>query len=144
MIAKRNLRYPLLDIFDLPDMHNSCPRRSATTTAPQALALLNSDFTLALAQQWSGQLLIEYPADLESLTRAAMTQSFGRPPSAKQLRLASEFLAHQTAAIAAAGDASASDILPTPLAEGANLAAAAAVVDFCHALLNSNEFLYLD
>jgi hypothetical protein len=144
VIAKRNLRYPLLDIFDLPDMHNSCPQRTTTTTAPQALALLNSDFTLALAQQWSGRLLAEYPTELRSLIRTAMTQSFGRPPSAEQMRLAGEFLARQTASMATAGDASAGDVLPTPLPEGSNLAEAAAIVDFCHALLNSNEFLYVD
>ncbi len=144
VIAKRNLRYPLLDIFDLPDMHNSCPQRSTTTTAPQALALLNSDFTLVLAQQWSGQLLSEYPGDATALVRAAMTQSFSRPPSEEQMRLAGEFIARQTAHNTAAGDASASDALPTPLAKGANLAKAAAIVDFCHALLNSNEFLYVD
>src|SRR5262249_9731667 len=37
VLAKRNLRYPLFDAFDLPDMHNSCSRRLQTTTAPQAL-----------------------------------------------------------------------------------------------------------
>ena len=144
VIAKRNLRYPLLDIFDLPDMHNSCPQRSTTTTAPQALALLNSDFTLDLAQQWSGRLLSDHPGDVQALVRAAMTQSFSRPPSEEQRRLAGEFLARQTASIAGAGDASAGDALPSPLAEGSNLAEAAAIVDFCHALLNSNEFLYVD
>ena len=46
VLAKRNLRLPLFDAFDLPDMHNSCARRSTTTTAPQALLLLNSEFTL--------------------------------------------------------------------------------------------------
>ena len=36
VLAKRNMRYPLFDAFDLPDMHNSCARRTQTTTAPQA------------------------------------------------------------------------------------------------------------
>ena len=36
------MRFPLFDAFDLPDLHNSCSRRLATTTAPQALQLLNS------------------------------------------------------------------------------------------------------
>ena len=44
VLAKRNLRFPLFDAFDLPDMHNSCSRRSQTTTAPQALLLLNGEF----------------------------------------------------------------------------------------------------
>ena len=35
--AKRNLPYPLLRVFDQPDMHESCARRPQTTIAPQAL-----------------------------------------------------------------------------------------------------------
>ncbi len=50
VLAKRNLRLPLLDAFDLPDMHNSCARRSSTTTAPQALLMLNSEFALGEAR----------------------------------------------------------------------------------------------
>ena len=39
--VKRNLRYPLFAAFDSPDRSETCSRRFATTTAPQALALLN-------------------------------------------------------------------------------------------------------
>ncbi len=38
----------------MPDMHNSCPQRSTTTTAPQALTLLNGEFSLEQARRWSG------------------------------------------------------------------------------------------
>jgi hypothetical protein len=44
----RNDRYPLLKAFDFPDTHESCACRNTTTTAPQALALLNSE----LAAEW--------------------------------------------------------------------------------------------
>jgi hypothetical protein len=144
VFAKRNLRYPLLDIFDLPDLHNSCPQRSTTTTAPQALALLNGEFMLTQAQHWSGRLLSEHGSDLRSLVRAALAESFSRTASDEQLRLADEFLARQTAAIARSGDATASGTVPTPMPPGYEPARAAAIVDFCHALLNANEFLYVD
>ncbi len=149
VIAKRNLRYPLLEMFDLPDMHNSCAQRSTTTTAPQALALLNSDFALAQAQHWTGRLLAEQggkqnPPDLSAVVRAALGEAFSRPASDEQLQVAAEFLARQTAAIARSGDATASAVLPTPMPAGIDPAQAAALVDFCHALLNSNEFLYVD
>src|SRR5262249_20151624 len=51
VFAKRNMRYPLFDSFDLPDMHNSCARRMRTTTAPQALVLLNGEFAGERARQ---------------------------------------------------------------------------------------------
>jgi hypothetical protein len=144
IFAKRNLRYPLLDIFDLPDMHNSCPQRSVTTTAPQALALLNGDFALVQARHWGGRLLAQHGHDVPALVRRALAEAFGRPASRDQLRLAEEFLANQAATIAAGGEATASAVLPLPMPGGLQPAQAGAIVDFCHALLNTNEFLYVD
>jgi Protein of unknown function (DUF1549)/Protein of unknown function (DUF1553) len=144
VIAKRNLRYPLLDIFDLPDMHNSCPQRSTTTTAPQALALLNSEFALLQSQHWSGRLLGEHGADLSALVRAAYAEAFARPANEEQLRAAREFLDRQAETIAKSGEATALATLPSPMPSWLDPAQAAAIVDFCHALLNSNEFLYID
>ena len=42
LFARRNLRHPFLEAFDLPDSNLSCPQRERSTTAPQALALLNA------------------------------------------------------------------------------------------------------
>src|SRR5262249_49088087 len=81
VLAKRNFRYPLLDVFDLPDMHNSCPQRSATVTAPQALALLNGDFTLEQARAWSGRLLKQTAGNVAETLREAFSEAFGQPPS---------------------------------------------------------------
>jgi hypothetical protein len=144
VIAKRNLRYPLLDIFDLPDMHNSCPERSATTTAPQALALMNGEFTLEQAAHWSGRLLGEHGDNPASLARAALAEAFGRQAGDEELAAAERFIAAQTATIANSGDATATATLPAPMPERLDPARAAAIVDFCHALLNSNELLYVD
>ncbi|MEX0676575.1 MAG: DUF1549 and DUF1553 domain-containing protein [Pirellulales bacterium] len=143
VLAKRNLRYPLLEIFDWPDLHNSCPQRGTTTTAPQALALLNGEFALEQAQRFSGRLLAAHAGDRPALVRAALAAAFAREPDAEQLQAAEEFLAHQAALIAAAG-ATDCDVLPVPMPDGHDPANGAAVVDFCHAILNANEFLYVD
>ncbi|MBX3441146.1 MAG: DUF1549 domain-containing protein [Planctomyces sp.] len=45
LFVRRNLRFPLFEAFDRPDTNFSCPRRYESITAPQALALLNSEFT---------------------------------------------------------------------------------------------------
>ena len=47
---KRSLPLPMLEIFDAPDTAASCPRRETSTVAPQALALMNSEFMLAQAR----------------------------------------------------------------------------------------------
>ncbi len=49
IFARRNLRYPLFDAFDRPDGNASCARRHVSTTAPQSLVLLNSGFSLQMA-----------------------------------------------------------------------------------------------
>ncbi len=162
VLAKRNLRLPLLETFDLPDMHNSCARRATTTTAPQALALLNGEFSLEQARQWAGLLWTEGGGDSKRLVRAAFSSAFGREPTSEDLAAAMEFLAdvpqsseggpnttdsaadtpsaNQPTAIANLGSSQATS-LPTGEASGS---APTTVVDFCHALLNANEFLYVD
>src|SRR5262249_18397575 len=40
VFVRRNTRYPLFEAFDMPDTHESCPRRDVTTSPVQALTLL--------------------------------------------------------------------------------------------------------
>src|SRR5207248_3806981 len=49
VFARRNLRYPFLEAFDLPDSNLSCPKRERSTTAPQGLTLLNDDIPVLAA-----------------------------------------------------------------------------------------------
>ncbi len=123
VLAKRNLRYPLFDAFDLPDQQNSCARRAVTTTAPQALLLLNSVFTLERARKMGADLKALLPSDDAGLAARAYRLAWGRPADDDEVRLAVKFLAAQTATLHSRD---------------------AAVADFCHALLNTNEFLYVD
>ena len=50
LLVRRNLREPLLEVFDMPDTHESCTRRMDTTTAPQALFLWNAQWSLDRAE----------------------------------------------------------------------------------------------
>ncbi len=132
VLAKRNMRYPLFDAFDQPDMHNSCSRRVKTTTAPQALLLLNGEFTLERARKWSAALMGRHRDDLESLAAEAYRSAWGRKPAAEEVRLGAAFIRRQAERLQPAGGRDAAGAL------------AAAVADFCHAVLNANESLYVD
>jgi hypothetical protein len=151
VFARRNLRYPLLAAFDPADMHNSCARRTTTTTAPQALVLLNSQFTLDQARHWSAKLLRRFPSAGPELIAAAYVEAYCRGPSADEIAAAEAFLVEQARRISAAG-ATGPALLPepapaslSPSARGTlSTAAAAAVLDLCHAIMNSAEFLYVD
>ena len=94
------MRFPMFDAFDLPDMHNSCARRTQTITAPQALLLLNSDFTLERARHWAARLLLQHAADARSLIREAYRTAWGRQPTSEEAALGLQFL-HTQAELAA-------------------------------------------
>jgi hypothetical protein len=131
VMARRNMRFPLFDAFDLPDMHNSCSRRVNTTTAPQALLLLNGDFTLERAHKLAAGLLARHGGDEAALVGAAYRTAWSRPATGDELRLGLKFLGSQTALYR--GQA-----VPPADPRGS------AVADLVHALLNTNEFLYVD
>jgi hypothetical protein len=133
VLAKRNLRYPLFDAFDQPDLHNSCSRRVNTTTAPQALLLFNGDFPLEQSRKLADTLLAKHGERNEELVRDAYRRVWGRQPDADEVKLGVKFLKSQ------------SDLLATrPEQAGKRTPRERAVADFCHALLNTNEFLYVD
>jgi hypothetical protein len=128
VFVKRNMRYPLFDAFDWPDLHNSCSRRANTTTAPQALQLLNGEFTQERAQRLGADLLARYGDDDAGLVMHAYRAAWGRNPTSEEVRLGVNFLGEQTTRLNAKGGD----------------ARKAAVIDFCHAVMNTNEFLYVD
>jgi hypothetical protein len=146
IFAKRNLPYPLLDVFDLPDMHESCAKRSETTVAPQALMLLNSEMILDYARKFAGRLIEENPSrDLPPLVEAAYLRCFTRKPDAAEIAAAIAFIERQKTLVVdgqTTGDEPDHGLADLP--ESFDPALAAAFVDFCHALLNANEFVYLD
>jgi hypothetical protein len=144
VLAKRNMRLPLFASFDQPDAQNSCPRRTGTITAPQALELLNGEETEDAARHWTGKLLAACGDDQQKLVYEAYTEAFGRAPHDEEVKAAEQFVADETAQIAAETDPPKDTQLPSPLPSKFNRAKAAALVDFCHALLCSNEFVYVD
>jgi hypothetical protein len=115
VFVKRNQRYPMLEAMDMPDTHESCPRRSVTTTAPQALTLVNDRVVLEWAQAFAARV-----KDGKDPIAAAFRLAYGRPPDSWEKDTAATFFAKQ------------SNISTTPL------------VDLCHMLLASNEFVYVN
>ena len=144
LVVKRNDRLPLLEVFDLPQASESCARRLVTTTAPQALLLLNGPWTLEQARAWASRLQAQAPGDLAQQVRQAVREAYGRPPRQEELQLALGFLRQQQRLLAQSAAAEAKsgphDARPAEPA-GAEFAA---LVDFCHVLLNSNELIFVD
>jgi hypothetical protein len=139
----RNLRHPLLASFDQPDMYASCGVRMNTLTPTQSLALFNGEETAEQAVQWAGRLLAE-SLDDESLVRRAWLEVYGREPTADEQTSSRQFLAAQAEQIFSAGADIPTSSQPQPCPPCLEPHKAAAYVDFCHALMNSTEFLFVD
>ena len=142
IFVRRNVRYPMLEAFDMPDPYETCPRRYMTTTPSQALMLLNNKLTLTWAQHLAGRVLKQAGDDRHEIIDAACRLAYGRHASPDELRTIGDFLDRQTAVISDRLASGQEVALPEPLPGKQSPAEAAAVVDFCHVLINSNEFVY--
>ena len=129
VFARRNLRYPVFEVFDRPDANASCGRRDRSTTAPQSLWLLNSQLSWDAAGRLAARLT-KPSGTLAGQVDAAFRWTLSRPPTDEELTASLEFLGEQSGRIAAE---SASDSPPRE-----------ALRDLCLALLNFSEFVYLD
>jgi hypothetical protein len=143
LFSRRNLRYPIFEAFDRPDGNASCPVRSRSTTAPQSLVLLNSEFSLLSARHLAGRLQ-EEASDRDTQVQLLFKRALSRQPTNAELSAIIDFLARQQESL------SQDERWPEMLAQPAGAkpsdhsVADAALVDACLAIFNSNEFLYLD
>jgi hypothetical protein len=144
VFVRRNSRYPLFQVFDMPDTVESCARREVTTTAPQALSLLNDKVILKAAQSFAGRVLHEAPAGWDARVAAAYRLAFSRRPDPEEQRTARAFLAGQSRRIEARLAEDKPVALPPEPLPRVRPAQAAALVDLCHVLVNSNEFVYVN
>jgi hypothetical protein len=137
LVRKRCLPIPFLQAFDLPDTTVSCARRDTTVVAPQALMLLNSPdsvrYALSLAERITAQqvlLDLDNSEPIGQLIEALFQRALCRSATKEERTLAAEFLQrHRDHHVA-----------KVPADQAAKLA----LTDLCRAVLNLNEFVYID
>ena len=131
--ARRTLYVPvrrgsvltLLSTFDFGDATTPGEGRQSTNVAPQALFVRNSQFVRDRAAALSELVLAASTAESDRLTDAYL-RVLGRRPTADEADAASTYMARMRERLDSADSA------------------AAAWASFCHVLLSSNEFLYLE
>jgi Protein of unknown function (DUF1553)/Protein of unknown function (DUF1549) len=142
IFVRRNVRYPMFDAFDMPDPHESCPRRNVTTSSIQALTLLNSKPTLEWAQGFAGRVLETAGPDHRQQIKTAFRLAYGRLPDEEELKTVETFF-HRQGEILAARRAKGEELaLPPKFPSSGDVVQAAALVDLCHTLINMDEFVY--
>jgi hypothetical protein len=114
IFVKRSLAVPELELLDSPDTTCSCEKRPVSTTAPQALTFLNGAFMRQQAAHFADRLRAEVGTAASEQVRRAFELALCRPAREEELRLSMDFLGRQ------------------PLEA------------FCLALLNTNEFAYVN
>lgn len=123
--ARRNLQFPALEVFDAPDSNASCARREVTTSAPQALSLLNAPEMSEHARALAERITRDARTNAERIGYAYRL-TLGRRPTPAEQRLGEEFLRRQGVLLRSSGTGS------------------PALADYCLALMNLNEFIYVD
>jgi len=141
---KRNVRSPFFEAFDQPDTLSSCPVRPVSTFAPQALILLNGPFLHEQAAALAARLLRTSLPRKSDWIENAYHLALARKPSSKEQRMAVDFLREQRELLRDRLRMRLPVALPAGMPNGVDPTLAAALADFCLALLNRNEFLYID
>ena len=114
LVQKTGLKVPFMETFDQPDNATSCPRRLASVVAPQALSLLHSPEAVAAAHAFADRVRQRAGGNPAAQVRLAFRIALQRGPDAPERRAALALLRTRS------------------------------LVELCRALLNVNEFVYVD
>jgi hypothetical protein len=139
-VEQRRKRIPtLLENFDLPQMNPHCLERMDSNVAPQALHLLNNGMVHRLAQGFAQRVLEAVGTDPSQQIERVYLIALSRPPSDDEREISRATLVQLTAHWARQHGDSAEHG-----GSGSNDAPLRALTSFCHTILNSAEFLYVD
>ncbi len=111
--SPRGGRNPFLDTFDCPDPSVTTPKRAATTTPLQALALMNNALVFSLADDFADRMQREVGDSTDAQVKLVCLVAYGREADEQEVRLASQFVNEH------------------------------GLASYCRVILNSNEFLYV-
>jgi hypothetical protein len=114
LIQKKTVRVPFMETFDLPENSVSCARRTESIVAPQALSLLNSTLAAETARAMAERVRKEAGENTKHQIERAFILTLQRPPEKQELNACLDLLQHRSLA------------------------------EVCRALMNVNEFIYID
>jgi hypothetical protein len=138
ILHRRQTPMSLLDAFDEPIMTPNCTERRRSNVATQALHMMNGSMTWDLARYMAGRVIDESDGSRAKQIELIYLRAYSRPPTAEEVKIGveaiGEFQKQWPARLATDNDAA-------PRAESANWLA---IANYCHAILNSAEFSFID
>ncbi len=152
----RNTPDAFMAVFDIANGLQSTSERTSTTTPVQSLLMINGEYPLGRANSFATRIAKAH-SDPKEQAFAAMKMAWGREPTADELEWSLSFLAP---ASPTPGEPSLASVPTDSAVEGGEESQLASgdsqtkekpsdtnkdrLVDFCHILFNSNEFLYIE
>jgi hypothetical protein len=110
---KRSMHFPFFEVFNGTNSTSSHGQRERTVVSPQALTLMNGEISRKLSEAFHERLIRECGNDKEKIIARAWMLAYGRPVTDNEKRLTLQFLSDTD------------------------------MIIWCHALFNSNEFVYV-
>ena len=109
----RGGRNPFLDTFDCPDPSVTTPKRAATTTPLQALALMNNALVFQMSDEFADRMRREADGSTVDQIKLVYLVAYAREADEQEAQRATSFVDEH------------------------------GLASFCRVILNSNEFLYV-
>ena len=132
---KRTLMFPLFEAFDYTNTAEAMGERPVTTVAPQALMLLNSRFLAEQAERLADRIAASAGDSPDRQIDQLFQSALQRLPTPLEQEIARDLLAGQQRRFReAAASGKEASVDPERLA----------LQSLCLAILNLNEFLYVD
>lgn len=141
-VQQRRKELPsILETFDLPQMNPNCVERPNSMVASQALHLLNNGMVRALTIQFAQRVEAEAGDDRYRQVEHVYQDALSRKPTAEETQMALQTLSQLTAEWEKY-DAESSE---SSNSEEESLSPETrALANFCHVVMNSAEFLFVD
>jgi hypothetical protein len=138
IFAQRTVPYPMLNLFDVPDMTITCTRRDISNTPLHALFLLNDPVFTEFARGFAARVM-QLSGDVSQRMNIAFQMTASHPPSPNQLESLSEYYVnvrkHFHSFPAAAREFGGQGVRQKDVVERATWTA------ICRVLLNTDKFL---
>ncbi len=137
-LRRRQTPVSLMDAFDQPAMTPNCTERRQSNVATQALHMFNGSMTWELSTYMAGRVIDDADGDREKEIELVYLRAYGRPATAAEKQLGRDAIANFRQQWPAR---LATDANEAPRSATANWLA---VANYCHAILNSAEFSFID
>jgi hypothetical protein len=131
LMSPRFNLHPVLKIFDLPDNTQSVGLRDISTTPSSTAFTLNAPFVWEQAKRFAQRVRDRVGGDPGRQIESAYRIALSRPPTVEEREIGLSFLGQRRA-----GSLEASK-------EPGSLDARSPLVQYCHAVMSLNEFIYV-